>query len=292
MPGQGALLLHRPGAEEPRRLVLRSPLGLSLQLRGSAGSYPATLFGVIAHLRQAFLDAERHGTLLAEFERDPRGLDAPPPDGDYHLVRQVTEGRLPVFVRAERAEEVRRALGLADELGFRPVLVGGDGAWRVADRLAEEDVPVLVSVNFPEPSEWDPDEEGALSPAAQREREELENLYANAARLRDAGVRVAFMSERVRGDLRDGARKAVAHGLGADDAIRALTLEPATLLGAPHLGEIAPGGGATFIVTDGPLLGAETEVLYTFVEGAMERKAEPEEFTPEDVELPFGGEER
>lgn len=289
LPGQGALLLHRRDASEPRDLVVDSPMGVALALQGAPGVYPATLFGVKALLRQAFMDAHHTAQSEAAFEADPRGMAAPARDADFEVLRRVADGELPVFARADGAEDIRRILSLADELGFDPIIVGGEEAWRVADELTDRDVPVAVSLDFPEPDDWDPEEDGAeLDPSAERERQELEDIYANAARLAEAGVRFAFTSAGASGrvDFREGARKAVEYGLPEEAALAALTAEPAALVGLPHLGRVEEGGGATFVVTDGPFFDEESRIAYTFVEGRLERVSPPDEGLEETDEPP------
>jgi hypothetical protein len=291
MPGRGTLLLFRKGATTPEELVLRAALGPAMSLRGGQGVYPGTLFGVVAFHRQSFADARRHGVMLTEYSRDPSGMTAPAWDPDFEILRDVVEGSTPVFFAADSAEDIRRALGLADELGFEPMIVGGADAWRVADRLATANVPVLVSVDFPEPTRWkpekpsepedsaaaaeeveaEPQEPEPLDAAALREKEHLENVWANAGRLAAAGVRLALTTGGGKGDLLEGARKAIEFGLSEPDALRAVTATPATLLGAAQLARVEPGMAATFIATDGPLFGEDTRIAYTFVEGEVEK---------------------
>lgn len=303
-PGRGVLLLHRLEAEASRDLVLRPELGPVLAFDGARG-YPGTLMGVIAFLRQGFADAGHRARLAAAHADDPAGMTAPGWDPDLEVLERAAAGEVAVYFRADRAEDIRRVLDLSGELGFRPVIVGGEEAWKVADRLREADVPVLVSLDFPTAQRWDPDEaaeaeeepegeippdtvEGGegdpaaadtaeLPPEVTREKRRLEDAYANAGRLHEAGVRFALTSGGGDAELLEGARKAVAYGLPETAAVRALTATPAGLLGAPWLTRVGQGQAATFIVADGPLLEEDTEILYTFVEGRLQRGAEPGE---------------
>ncbi|MGH7542007.1 MAG: amidohydrolase family protein [Gemmatimonadota bacterium] len=313
MPGRGAFLLLRPDAASGVEMVLDPVLGPVMAFRSARGAYPGTLFGLMAFFRQQFADAARHGRLVAAHRQDPRGMATPRWDPAYEVIRSVESGGAPVFFRADDAGDIRRALGLADELGFRVVIVGGDEAWKVADELRAADVPVLVSLDFPEPERWDPDEEPAeeaepeppapppgngdawaepgggdaaprqegrqepIDPAVWREKKRLEEIYANAARLAESGVRFALTSGGGEADLREGARKAIEYGLPADAALRALTATPAAIYGAPQLARVEPGYPATLIVVDGPLFEDGSETLYSFVEGDLERFDEPRE---------------
>lgn len=281
-PGRGAVILDRVSAANPRDLVVRPTLGPTFTFEGSRRVYPSTLFGVIAFHRQTFEDAARMALVRSAYERDPRGLGVPRWDPDREVYTEVASGRVPVFFHADGAEYIRRVLGLADEFGFRPIIVGGGEAWKVADELRERGVPVLVSLDFPEPDDWEPDEASAgtsggalqtgdLSPAAWREKQRLEDLYANAGRLAAAGVTFALTSGGGEADLREGARKAIEYGLSEEAALAALTTTPARLLGIPDTPRIEEGLAATFIVTDGPLFDEDARIVYTFVEGELEK---------------------
>jgi imidazolonepropionase-like amidohydrolase len=268
--GQGAVLLARKTAPEARHLVLRDRIGLNMAFDGSRGGYPATLFAIIAYQRQAFLDAARQARLQAEFARDPRGLGTPLWDPDLEVLTRAAAGELPVFFAADSDEDITRALGLADEFGFAPVIVGGEEAWKKADELARRDVPVLVSVNFERPRGWDPDDTTEVAaPAALRQRADVEAAWANAARLHEAGVTFALTSGGT-GELLDGVRTAVENGLDPQAALAAVTATPATLLGVPWLTRIEEGYPATFIVADGELWNEETAIRWTFVDGEVE----------------------
>lgn len=276
MPGRGALLLYRGDARRPAELVVDDDLGPTLTFRGGRGVYPGTLFGVTAFMRQAFEDARHRAAVAQAHARDPQRLTTPTHDPDYAVLRQALDGSVPVYFAADDAAGILRALKLADEYGFRPIIMGGGEAWKVAEELERRNVPVLVSVDFQKPRRWDPESEDAepLDAAALRERTEVEDRYANAGRLARAGVRFALTSGGT-GELLEGARKAVEYGLAEDAALAALTSTPAELYGVPHVVRLEAGLPATFVVTTGPLFDEETRVAYTFVEGYREAGAVP-----------------
>ncbi len=279
-PGQGTAVLFRKTTRAPEDLVVQPHMGLFFSFQGGRGGYPSSLFAVIAHFRQMFEDAARYELIRSEYARDPVGMTTPRWDPDFEALRKAASGELPVFFLADDDEDIRRVLRLADEIGFRPIIVGGEEAWQVASELALKDVPVLLSVAFPTPSDWRPEDgetseasvsQEELEPAAAREKKRLEDHYASAARLVEAGVTLALTSGGGAGELRKGARKAMEYGLAEADALRALTRTPAILLGMPHITTLGPGMAANFIVTDGPLFEESTGIRYTFVEGELER---------------------
>lgn len=310
MPGQGAVLLFRKSAETPWDLVVNPALGPVMTFDGARGVYPSTLFGVIAFYRQRFLDAAHLAAERSGYAKTPTRVEAPAWDPDLGVLNEIRGGGTPVFFEADLARDISRVLALAGEEGFRPVIVGGEEAWKRADALKAANVPVLVSLDFPKPERWKPEKKGkgetaeepgadgtgsasaaqeseALDAAALKEKQHLEEIYSNAGKLEKAGVTFALTSGGGKADLLEGARKAIEYGLSEDAALRALTATPAAVLGLPALGRVESGGMATFVVTDGPLFGEKTKVVYTFVEGELEetpkKAAKAEEAPAVDV---------
>lgn len=282
MPGRGALLLLRSKATSPAALAVRPTLGPVLSFRGGRGMYPSTGMAVPTFYRQTLIDAQRRAQLVSNA---PRGSVPPAFDADYAVLQEIIGGGAPAFFQVDAAEQIRHVLRLSEEFRLRPVIMGGAEAWQVADELKRRDVPVIVSLDFPKPRRWKPDakpdtakadsaKQQETSPAAVREQRTLEAQYANAGRLAAAGVRIALASGG-KADIREGARKAIEHGLGEAAALRAVTATPAALFGIERVAEPAAGQPATFIVTTGPLFDAKSKVAYTFVEGVLERGAAP-----------------
>ncbi len=279
-PGQSVAVLLRKTTRTPQDLVVRPSLGFSFSFQGGRGVYPSSLFAVVAHFRQMFEDAAHYGLVVSEYARDPAGMTIPKWDPDFDALRDAASGSLPVYFMVDDDEDIRRVLKLSDEIGFRPVIVGGEESWQLADELAARGIPVLLSVAFPTPSDWKPaarqdgpgpSDDALLDPSAAREKKRLEDYYSGASRLSEAGVTLALTSGGRGGDLLEGARKAMEYGLSEGDALKALTSTPANLLGMPHITTLGQGMAANFIVTDGPLFEEETSVRYTFVEGEMEK---------------------
>ncbi|HEU4628109.1 MAG TPA: amidohydrolase family protein, partial [Gemmatimonadaceae bacterium] len=278
--GRGALLMLRPEAGTPAELVVDDDVGTLLALRGGRGVYPATAFATSAFLRQALEDAKRDRIIETRYAEDPRGMPRPNVDPDYEVLEEIVAGDERVLFHADAMEDIRYAVSLGEQYGFKPVIVGGQDAWKVADLLKAKDVPVLVSLDFGTPRRWKPSagDPARSTPdtadaAVRRERREFEERYANAGKLAAAGVRIALTSGGGKADLLAGARTAVRYGLSDSAALRALTTTPAELFGIPRTATLAVGGPATFVVTDGPLFGKDTRVRYTFVEGELERGA-------------------
>jgi len=142
------------------------------------------------------------------------------------------------------------------------ILVGGRDAWRVADRLKAADVAVIVGGTFELPARRD---------------DGYDDIYANAGKLQAAGVRFCIASSNgTAGGATNGrnlpneAGMAAAFGLPVDEALKAITLYPAQILGVgAELGSIETGKRATLMVTNGDPLEIPTQVEMAFIDGAQ-----------------------
>ncbi len=135
--------------------------------------YPATLMGLMAHLRQVLLDARWQADLRVRHAGDAswRGVEDP----SLEALAPLLAGHVPLVLRADEEEDVRLALGLMDEFpGLRVIIAGGREAWRLADELALLRVPVLHALDFgKEPDDPDaPDKPGARAGRSARGRGE------------------------------------------------------------------------------------------------------------------------
>jgi len=157
---------------------------------------------------------------------------------DLEALQPVLTGEIPLVVRAERASDIETVLEIAGEYGIRPVILGGAEAWMVADRLAAEDVPVILKPLTSTPEEF----------------ERLGARFDNAARLHEAGVSIAFTTfENHRADeITQEAGNAVRFGLPWDAALEAITRTPARIYGVDdEYGSIEPGNVANLVVWPG-----------------------------------------
>jgi len=231
------------------------------------GQYPGSLMGVFSSVRQMLLDAKRYREMNDIYERNPRGLRRPPQDKSLEALQPVIAGRMPIVMQADSEREIDRVLDLAREFNVKMIINGGREADRVAARLKAMNVPVLLSLNFPKRTtaaspETDPEPLRVL-----RERVEAPKT---AGRLAAAGVRFAFQSGGMTSinDYLANAAKAVENGLPHDDAIRALTIWPAEILGvASQLGSIEVGKIANLTITRGDLLAKDKRVAHVFIDG-------------------------
>lgn len=275
VPGRGIVSGHAawmnlaPG--DPRDAVLSHHAALMVRLETLGfRSFPGSLMGVIAYLKQLFLDAGHYEEAWTLYEEDPGGLARPRYDRTLEPLAAAAAGEQPVLLPANLDKEIRRMVGLAREMGVRPILYGGHEAAPAAGFLAAEDVPILVDLNWPR-ADPDRDPEATVSLRELRLREEAP---AGPSALAAAGVRFAFYrgegrSGRQGSDL-DAVRRAVERGLDPEAAVRAMTSTPAEIFGvADRVGTLAPGKIANLVVSDGDLFGGEGRIETVFVDGVI-----------------------
>ena len=264
---------------ESRRglIVVKSPVALHVsfpnQPRAGANAYPQSLMGVIAFVRQAFLDAQHHEVARAE---SPAPQPAPD-DPALEAMRPFVDRKLPVAFEANQTREILRALKMAKELKLDPIVAGARGAKDAAADLKAQNVRVIYSLNYPQrPRTLAPDADEPI--AALRDRAEAPKTPGELAK---AGVTFAFESAGLTDpkDFVKNAAKAVRAGLAEDLAIRALTIDAATIAGVgDRLGSIERGKAANLVVADGNLFDERTKITRVFVDGravALEPAAAP-----------------
>jgi imidazolonepropionase-like amidohydrolase len=205
-------------------------------------------------LEEAFSDARAYDRARRE-----QGGDGPREDPKWEALRPVFNGSLPVTVLADDVTQLRAALDWAERFDLRLIVAGGADAWRLADELAQRDIPVIL---------------GPVQSLPRRSYEGLDTPFRNAAVLREAGVRIAFstggsaFAAANARNLRLQAAQAAAYGLPREAAVHALTLGAAAILGvANRLGSLEPDKEATLFVADGDILEAATKLEAAWVAG-------------------------
>ncbi|MBO0697678.1 MAG: amidohydrolase family protein [Zavarzinella sp.] len=267
--GQSALISLSTAA--PRDAVLRPVVAQHAALKNFPGpDYPRALMGVVAHCRQALLDAGWHARRVKAFEEHKHKGPRPPFDPALEALVPVLEGKVPVVFDADKADEIHRALDFAEEFRLKPVILGGRDAWKAKERLKATDTPVILRLNFTEPD----DKEKQLPKRAREDRERLrKEEQACASELHKVGVRLAFATHAVTGDkphekFRENLRKAIAAGLPASAALKALTEGAADIVGmSNYVGTLEKGKAAHLVVTDGDFNEAKTKVRYVLTDG-------------------------
>jgi imidazolonepropionase-like amidohydrolase len=203
-------------------------------------------------LDQAIQDAQAYKTAL---ESPPTDERFPLKDIRWEALVPVLRGDLPVWIRADSLLEIEAAVSWVGKHRLRAVLVGGGDAGYCVDLLKSRGIPVVVTSILSLPDRRDAD---------------FDEPFTLPLRLYRAGVKFCIASGSASGlrNLSYHAAKAAAYGLPKDEALKAITLYPAQILGvADHVGSLEKGKDATVIVTDGDPLEITTRVSELFIQG-------------------------
>jgi hypothetical protein len=274
-PGQAAVL--NLAGERSGDMVVRTPVAvpISLQPVGNFASFPGSLMGSLAYVRQVWLDTDWSTKAQAIYEKNPRGVARPRFDRTEQALADALEDHALVLIPANNATQIRRALELSDRWHVNGVLYGGQMSYEVANEIAAKKLPVLVDLKWPEADkDADPDDVPSLNTLRFRDR-----APSSPAALAKAGVKFAFCSGAITApkDILKATKKSIDAGLSADAAIRAFTLTPAEIFGvADRLGSIENGKIANLIVTDGDIFDEKTKIKFVFVDGRKFTVREPE----------------
>lgn len=243
-------------------MLVRAPAAMKMALGenpkrvyGEQKKTPSTRLGNAGLMREWLAKAQNYLK-----KKDHAQKKGEPFEVDLRLsaLAQVLQGELPVHWHAHRADDIMTALRIADEFGIeRVVLIHATEGYKIADILAQRGIPCVVGpILF------------------SRTKYELRGMDPrNPAILSQAGVKVAIQTDQmsaVKYILFDAAL-AVREGMAEGEALRAITLYPAEILGiADRVGSIAPGKDADLVVLSAhPFDVAKSRVELVFIHGEV-----------------------
>ena len=239
-------------------MAMRQPSGIKSALGenpkrvyGEQKKTPSTRLGTASVIRSAFVDAQNY---LAKIEA---AEDGKPVERDLKLeaLARVLKREIPWRQHCHRADDIATAMRIADEFGYELVLDHGTEAHLLADIVAERNIPVII---------------GPL--IVSRSKVEVRNRsVANPGKLDAAGVTIAITTDHPVvpiGNLIHQAALSVKEGLNRDAAMRALTINPARIMGVDdRIGSLTTGKDADFCVWSGDPLDLYSRVEVAYIEG-------------------------
>ena len=167
----------------------------------------------------------------------------------------VVTGKTTLLVEANSKKDIESALEWLEDKEAKVVLTGVREGWRVADKIAAANIPVITGPVLSTPS---------------RASDRYDKPYANAGLMQKAGVKVAIRTnetENVR-NLPFNAGFAAAYGMGKEEALKAVTITPAEIFGvADQIGSIEAGKVANIFIADGDPFETKTNIKYVFING-------------------------
>ena len=272
LPGQDSFIqLAGPSATE--MLTVRDiamPLNFTGQQRRNQSfeqaKFPFTRMGMATQLRQAFIDAQEYDQKLAAYEKKKsggsnddkdkeKGPGAPPKrDLKLEALLPYLHGKKPVVLAAEQPNDLLTALDLANEFHLKIILNHVTHSASLLDKIAATGLPVIVGPIYEQP----------------KESERYDAVFSMPAQLAKRGVKIAFASydaHNVR-NLPYAAGYAVGFGLPPEEALKALTINPAQMWGVDKdLGSLEVGKMGNVVVANGDPLDVKTDVKHVFIQG-------------------------
>ncbi len=200
-------------------------------------------------VRQAFADARAYITARqagSQVEYDSR----------WEAMIPVLEGRVPVMVESDDIQQIQAVVAFAETEKIKIIIRGGYDAPLCADLLKKNDIPVIVD---------------GIHRLPTRDDEAYDTPFTVPDRLRSAGGRFCITGGGGASNVRNlpyHAATAASFGLPRDEALKAITLYPAQILGVEdHLGSLAVGKDATLFVADGDILEIPSHVERAYIDG-------------------------
>jgi imidazolonepropionase-like amidohydrolase len=265
LPGQDSFI-QLAGKSADEMLLVRDiamPLNFTGEQRRNQSfeqaKYPFTRMAMAAQLRQAFIDAQEYEQKLKAYEKKKSSEPdkaGPPPKRDLKLeaLLPYLHGEKPVVLAAEEANDVQTAMGLAKEFHLKVILNHLTHASAILDQIAASGFPVIVGPIYEEP----------------KESERYDAVFKLPAEMAKRGIKIAFASYDAHNarNLPYAAGYAVAFGLPHDEALKAITLNPAQMWGVDKdLGSLDVGKMGNVVVANGDPLDVKTDVKHVFIDG-------------------------
>lgn len=200
---------------------------------------PATRMGTAAIIREALKKAKDYAEQLDKHSADPENENKPDWDAKYDALLPVIKGQVPMHFHAHRLDDIFTAIRIGKEFDIKIVLVHGTEAHLAAERIKQENVPVLSGPILTD-----------------RSKPELKNQTESApCILTKAGIKTALICdhpETPQKFLMFCAAAAIREGLSNEDALASITRIPAEICGiADRVGSIKDGKDADIVIWDG-----------------------------------------
>ena len=263
--GTGAVVSLATDNNNQALLKTKAAAVYSFEKGSSTQSYPSSLMGSIALLRQTYLDAKWYQTKPAS-EGTNLSLEA------WNNTQNIPQ----IFSTDDKWGAVR-ADRLGDEFGVQYIIKGGDNGYQRMEEIVKTKANYILNVDFPEAMDVEDPNDARFVSLADMKHWEL--APTNLAAFEKANVTFSISSS----DLKDSKtfltnlRKAIRYGLSETKALEALTKTPATMLGVyDQVGSLEAGKWANFIITTEPIFATNAKIIENWVQGNKYEVAESE----------------
>ncbi len=296
MPGKSALILL--GGNSAPALVIKKDYAQYGQLAGASGVYPNTFIGVMAKYRDMYGKAKQAIEYEARYKAGSNGMERPVADLTLEALYPVVSKQQAIFFQSENILDIMRVLALKNDIGFNLVLGEVKQGWDAAEHIKNSGSSVFLSLDLPEMKEEKKDEKkkedgkeedkkeedkkeekpkektaADLEKEAleKRQKEMLAKYYGQPAAFTAKGIKYGFSTLNAKSkDVKTTLNNMIKNGLTEDQALAALTTQPAELLGlSGTMGTLDNGKMANMVITDKPYFDEKANVRYVFVDGTM-----------------------
>ncbi|MCW3078694.1 amidohydrolase family protein [Segetibacter sp.] len=254
--GTGALVTLASDKENLVLIKERASAHYSFTKGTSTQSYPNSMMGTIALLRQSYLDAQWYKNKPS---REGLNLSLQAWNDNQHLPQ--------IFDASDKWNDVR-ADRIGDEFGVQYIIKGGGNEYQRIKEITATKATYILPLNYPQAQDVeDPNDARFVSLT---DLKHWEMAPTNPGALEKAGVTFCFTSAELRDvkQLMANIRTAFAYGLTETTALNALTKTPATALGVyDKVGSIETGKWANFLITSGPIFNEKTNIFQNWVQG-------------------------
>jgi imidazolonepropionase-like amidohydrolase len=210
---------------------------------------------LVDKIKDYLKEARRYLSLKKAAAADPK-LTPPETNPKFEALAPVLDGTLPVIISVEKEKDIELAIKFVKDEKLKAIFRGCGQGFKVADKIKKSGIPVIIDSLYVGPS--DP-EDGYDAP------------FRNVVELAKAGVMICFSSGDDPGtgkDLPYHAARAVAYGLDHEEAVKALTINPARIFGMEaRLGSLEVGKDADLFITTGDPLDTRSDVKHLFIGG-------------------------
>ncbi len=288
LPGTGSMILL--GGSDKERMLIKDNTSMHAQLTGAGGVYPNTVIGVMAKYRDLLRKAKQARSYDAKYKANSNGMERPETDATLEALYPVVSKQMSVSFKTEGVKDIMRAISLQKELGYNSTYGEIKQGWDAIPAIKRTGASVFLSLDLPEWKEEEKkdedkedEEEKEMTEAEMEEKalkarqmEIIKKYYAQAAQFRANGIKFGFSTLEVKSkDFKTNLLKVIESGLTSDQALAALTTNPAQILGVSNLmGTIETGKMANLIVTDTAYFSKDSNVRYVFVDGVKYEYAE------------------
>ncbi len=275
---KGASALVNLGEDSPNTQIVKSNLfhHATLVRENFPESYPTSLMGQIALLRQTFSDAKWYSEEWKIYAKNPN-QQRPEENNALASLEQTISGKQAIIFETDDELDVFRAEKIAKEFSLNYVIRGSGYEYRRIDALKKTEAQFILPVNFPDAPKVETPED-----AFNTNYEDLRHwdfASENPARMKKANIRFALTTNQLKdiSKFRAMVKQAIDCGFSAYDAIASLTTIPAQFAGVEKkLGTIEAGKIANIVLADGDIFSDKTTIRETWIDGKRyEIKAQP-----------------